>query len=453
MSRLFTPRILALAALLAALPAPALAQEVPARLTLDDALRLARANNPVYRQALNDVDVAAAQAREGLGALLPNLNASVGFNGQNARSYTGRGNYEEVLTSDSVVVTRGSNASQSVSMAMTLFDGGANVNRMRGGRAQVRAAEARIDARAMQLRADVATRFFMAMMRERNVAVEEALLISAREQFEITQRRFEIGSARREEILGAEVELATQELQAERARNEARKARLELLREMGIDFEAEFTVVGEPPAPFDPSGLEVEALTARALGSNPRILEAAENVRARELGARAARGARLPTVSANASFSRSQGFPEYDGLFVLDPLNRSMSFGLSVTLPIFTRFQTSSAIVAADAQLDDAHEQLRAERLAVETEVRTALLDLRNAYRSVELAERSLALSQERLELTLERYRIGGTVSFVELQNATDGAARAERQMIEARFNFVQALIALESRVGGEVRP
>lgn len=55
--------------------ARAAAQEVPARLTLEDALRIAQQRNPAYRQALNDVDVAAAEERAGWGEFLPTFDA------------------------------------------------------------------------------------------------------------------------------------------------------------------------------------------------------------------------------------------------------------------------------------------------------------------------------------------------------------------------------------------
>lgn len=429
------------------------AQEVPAQLTLDEAVRIARTHNPAFRQVLHDVEVAEAQERQRWGALLPSLSASVGFSGSSARTLSGRGEFDEVITNPEFVETTSSSANQGLSLSMTLFDGGATLHRLREGREQTRAVLATVDAREVQLRADVAQRFYTAMMQEQSIGVEEQLLASAREQLEITQRRFDIGAARREEVLGAEVELASQELQMERARNEAHKARLELLREMGIEEEASFTVTGAAPEPFDPAELQADALVERALSSSPRMHEALASLAARERGVSVARAARLPTINASTNLGRSISKPDYNALFDLDPPNRSLGFNLSVSLPLFNRFETSSAIVAADAQLEDAREQLRAVRMALDVEVRSALIDLESAYRSVELAERTLALSQERLELTFERYRIGGTVSFVELQNATEGAARAERQTIDAHFSFVHALISLESKVGREVRP
>src|SRR5690554_1830836 len=134
--------------------------------------------------------------------MLPSLSASLGFSGSNSRSLTGRGQFDEVIVNPEFVEATSSHASQGVSLSMTLFDGGQTLNRLREGRAQTRATDAMVAAREVQLRADVALRFYGAMMQELNIRVEEELLASAREQYELTQRRFEIGAARREEILG-----------------------------------------------------------------------------------------------------------------------------------------------------------------------------------------------------------------------------------------------------------
>lgn len=429
------------------------AQDLPPRLTLEDALRIARSYNPQYRQALAERDVAAAQRRQGLGALLPTLNASFGTGGGSSRTLSGQGNLGEVIESEEYVVSRSSSASQGISASLTLFDGGANLNRVREASLNSQSVEARITARAMQMRADVASRYYAALQAEHALRVEEQLLASAREQFTMTQRRFEIGSARREDLLGAEAQVANQEQQIEQARSNVQKMKLQLLRELGVDQQIEFQLVDETGEIFDPSGIDEEALIAEALRASPRIIERETAVASRRHGVSTARGARLPRITASGSFGRSIQAREFDALFEINPRNRSLSFNISASLPLFSGFQTSYNIANAQLQLTNAAEQLRAERLALETEIRTALIDLRNAYRSHLHAERSLALSQERLELTEERYRTGGAVSFIDLQNAIDGAARAERQAIDARFGFVSALVALEAKVGKEVRP
>lgn len=444
-------RILLAAVLLTAMPAEA--QEVPERLTLEDAVRIAKANNPNYLQTLNDVDVAAARERQGWGAFLPDLSTSLNFSGTHNRALTGTGNFGEVLVNPEFVESTTSSASQGVGLSMTLFDGGANLHTLRAARASTRAVDARVAAAELQLRLEVGAAYYGLLQAMHALGVEAELLESAHEQLRMMERRFEIGSARREEVLGAEATVAAQERQMLQAQGEVDKARLRLLQQLGVPLTASIDAVDEIPPVFDPARLDAATLIADALEASPRLVERESSVRAAELEAKAARGSRWPKITASASYGRSISQENYAALFDLDPPNSRSNFTLSASLPIFDRFQTSSAITQAEAAREDAREALRAERLAVEAEVRAALVDLRNAYRSVQLADRALELSQERLALTQERYRTGTSVGFIELQNAIDQAARDERQAIQARFGYVAALITLESKVGREVRP
>lgn len=431
----------------------AVAQQAPSRLTLEDAIRLAREHNPEFRQVVNDVDVAAASERAAWGALLPSVSASLGFSGTHSRALTGSGDFGEVIVNPTYVETTTSTASQGIGLSMTLFDGGATLGRLRQERAASRQVDARLAAREVQLDAAVARAFYAALRDQALVAVEERLLRSAEAQLEMTQRRFEIGSARRDEVLGSEAQVATQKQSLEEVRGAAEKSRLALLRQIGLEGAPAYVPVGELPEAFDPAPLDIDALIQAALTTSPRIRERQAALEVGERAASAARGVRWPRITATFGVNRGIGAQDYGALFELDPPNRSLNFNVSASVPLFTGFRNTAEIVRADAALEDAREQLRAERLALETEVRSAFVDLQNAYRTLELAERTLALSKERLELTEERYRAGGAVGFVELQNAVDAAARAERQLIAARFGFVVAVVALEEVVGQKVRP
>jgi outer membrane protein TolC len=106
----------------------------------------------------------------------------------------------------------------------------------------------------------------------------------------------------------------------------------------------------------------------------------------------------------------------------------------------------------ATAEALNAEESLRAGKLAREREVRSALIDLQNAYRGVALAERAAELSNERLRLSRERYAIGA-ISFADLQILINRAAQEERQVINARYAFAASAVTLNERVGRPVRP
>lgn len=440
-------------ALLLAAPAAGWAQEVPPRLTLDDALRIARANNPTYSQAIHRLEAAAAQEREAWGQFLPSLSTDLSFGGSTRRTLSAEDEFGEIIDRPDFVESTTSSASQGLSLQMTLFDGFGNVNRARAGRAGMRAAEAAANAAELQLRQEVSIAYFRAVQADRRLEVERALLASAREQLAMTEQRFQIGSANREDVLGAQATVANREQAVLQAQGEVEKTRLDVLRVMGVKGETGFALTDGFPEVFDPAVLDVVALVEAAMASSPRVAQREAEASQAELAASAAKGLRLPRVSGSLSYGRSIGRQGYDALFEIDPPNSSWGFNLMVSLPLFTRFQTSSQITQTAVQAANAREQLRAERLAVETEVKQAMIDLVNAYRAVELADRALALSQERLDLTQERYRTGTSVSFLQLQSAIDQAAGAEQGAIQARFNFVTALVNLETKVGREVRP
>jgi outer membrane protein TolC len=429
------------------------AQEVPARLTLDEALRIAAANNPQYRQVLNDASVAAAQERQGWGAFLPSLDASATLAGSSSRAVTGEDNFGQPIMRDSPVEYRRSQSSQRLGASLTLFDGLRSFSDLQAARASSRVVDARREARAVTLRADVSRRFYDALQRERLIQLEARLLASYRERLEATERRLRVASTDPVDVLGAQVDVANQEQKVEQARGEAEKARLELLRDgLGLEAIPAFELEGDAVEPFDPSVLDVDALVAEALRSHPRVLEGEAQVTVARHRASAARGSRWPTITLDAGYSRSMSLQSYEALTELNPRNSTFSFGVTASVPVFTRFRNSAAVAQAEAERGDAEESLRATRLAIDREVRSAFIDLTNAYRAVLGTNRSAELSRQRLELAQEKYGMGA-LSFTDLQTLTERAAEAERQALQARFAFSIALVTLEEKVGREVRP
>lgn len=440
---------IALAALLTVSAATAVAQAPPDTLTLADALRLARENSPQYRQALNDIRVASAQVRQSWGAFLPSLSASIGYSGMSTRTSTGEGNFGEVIEDEERVV-ESSSASHGVSARLMLFDGGAMFRRVSAARAQEAAAEATVAASLSRLDAAVERAWHDAQRAERLIELEERLLASAKERLERSEQLFRLAAATQVDVLGAQVDVASQEQILAAARDEARKSRLALLEMIGLrpqDAES-FAIPAGMPAAFDPAALDMDALVAQALQASPVVLHQQALAEAADRQASAARAARWPSIDANLSYSRSLREPgAFDAFGRFNAQQRGFSFGLSATLPIFSNFRTAANIAQAEANAEDAREQERATRLQTEREVRAAVIDLENAYRQLALAEQKAALSAQRLELATEQYRLGA-LDFLRLQRVIDETSNAERQALDARYGFVRARVALEEKLG-----
>ena len=436
----------ALACVLAA-AAPAAAQEATL-LTLDEALRIARSGNPEFLRTQNDLAVAGSSVRSAWGAFLPSLSTSMNFNGSRSTALTGQDDFGHTVELAEPRTARGSSASQGVNTQLTLFDGGTTLRNLQARRASYSAVEAQIEAQAIQLDARVAREYFQAVRAIRNIALEENLLASARDRLDRTEQLMRLAARNREDVLGARSDVAQAEQNVERARGDADKARLTLATTLGMQPTTSISVDSLLPAVFDPADLDVEALVKGALAGSPLVRQGQAGVVAARHSASAARGRRLPSISASGGYSRRMSATDYGAFGELNPgQNYGFSFGLGVSLPLFSRFQTSEAIAQANAGVGDAGHDLRSAQLTVERDVRAAIIDLDNAYRSLQLAEEQVDLNRERQELTQEKYRLGG-VDFTALQNVIDRTAQAERQALEALFGFINARISLEEKLG-----
>jgi outer membrane protein TolC len=431
---------------LLSLASPAPAQEVPQPLTLEEARRIAAEKNPRYRQAQNNVETARAAERRGVMAFLPELQLGLSSGGYLSRTFTGEDEFGKPVRRDDPLSLTGSSSQQHISLgSITLFDGGARYRDLRAARADGDAVDAAVVLGAATLEAELTRRYYDAKRKGELIRLEEELLKSAEARQAATERLLRIASASPVDLLGAEVAVAEQARVLESARGEARKAVLALAEEMGISDAPEWALTSEPPPVFDPTTLDADSLAARALESSPLLAQLDARAVASDQRSRAAGATRWPTVSAQAGFGRSVGSEGYGSFFDPNPLNQSFSFGLSVSLPVFTGYRTTQLVTQARVAALNAREEVQAARLTLEREVRGALIDLENAYRSVQLAERGRDLARRRLELANQQFRIGA-LKYVDLEGVIEQAARAERDAINAHYDFAAARATLEEK-------
>jgi outer membrane protein len=449
-------RTSALVALLLAAPVHLAAQDAPPQgepLSLQQALGTAQEYNPAYRRAVTEVGTAEADVRRARGAFLPDLTLSMGVGGSYNRTLTGLDPFGEVVRRPEALESNGSDSRQTLSLSgLSLWDGGQRRRDLRAARAGEQATAARVGSEEIRMRAEVARRYWEAVRADRTIRLEEELMAAARDRLEVTQALVRVGVRGPLDVLGAEVAVAEQEQALERARGEARTRQLDLRQAMGVIQGPWLRLTDEPTEMFDPATLDGEAIVARALSAHPRIQRVDLSVTQADARYASARTGRLPRLTLGASLGRSQRYSDYGGLKDLNPLDQSAGLNLNLQVPLFTGHRTSYQMQSARAIRDAATEDARGERLALEREVRGALIDLDNAYRAARNAERTLGLNRQRLQLAQEQYRVGA-LTLNDLTDAVERAARAERDVLRTRFEFATALATLDERAGHPVRP
>jgi outer membrane protein len=424
----------------------------PRQLTLDEAKQIAWTRNPAVLRAQTDQVAAELQRRQAQNSVfLPQFGSSLNFSIGRFRRYTAEDFAGEPLENPYYAQAVSSNTSQSISLNMQLFSYSGWLG-LGSAKIAERQSEQALDVEMQRTGAEVERRFYTALLADDAVRLEELFTKTARERLAAEEARLNAGVSLPADRLGAEIELLDQENRLEQAKGEAMKTRLQLLDVLGVKDDIEIQPVGAVPTSFDPSSIARDSVTARALREGPRMRQAEMSIESSRQRQRQARAFRWPSVRGTASYSRNRSTSGSEAFWDVNPQNRGYDLGLQVSIPVpILRFNENLNIRAADLSHERTMDDYESTRASTERQVRVALIDLNNAWRSLESARRSATLSTERARLAGEQYKYG-TLTFVELQQIIDRDAQAQRATLNARFNFTNALLALEELLGGPLR-
>ncbi len=416
-------------------------------LSLQGALERATQFSPQYRQALNRIELEGPQRRQALGAFLPEVSISYGTGQYFRQERTALDFFGNPIENEQGGIASTSYANQGARVNLDLFRGGQRFHAFSQARAQARVDRLGAERDLNTILAEVQRHFLMAQRQKAKLAVEEELLAARESDFEVTRRLFELATVGRSDLLGAELDLESQRGAVRDARGQAEKAMLALARAIGDPSLVRLDVEQQLPEPFEPDLLNVEDLVSGALSGSAQVgaAEAGRAVRQSQLSS--AKASRWPSLSLNSGYTRQASAAERSALFAWNPEDFSGSVSLSVSIPLFRRFETSQQIASADIDLRNAGEDVRQAELEVQEQVRSAYVDLETAWANVRQRDIAAEVASERLRIVQEEYRLA-TRSIEELRTAIRDEAAAQRDAVDQRFEFANALLSLYEAAG-----
>jgi outer membrane protein len=474
-------------------------------LSLAETLQQARANSPMYRQALNDAGPAKWGVRNAYGSLLPSVTVSsdLGYTGSGESNFGGG-----LVLPTSAFLTSG------YSLGIQWQLSGRNLHAPSQQRALQRATDEDIGAVGVGLTAEISTQYLTTLQAGAQVVVARQQVRRNEDFLALAKARHRVGQTTLLDVRQAEVTKGTSDVLLLRAVQAESEAKLDLLRRMGV----------EPPVPIDqivltdsfpvtPPSFQLDSLLALSERQNPALRSLRARGHATRLDVRAAKTDFLPTLSLRAGWSGfTQQFTNQDLLLgqaladaeaqaddcefnnavrtglsiggqtsncfaasglidgggaLLDPVAQQIRnqnsvfpfsytgqpFGanLTVSLPIFTGFSRSLRLSQARAQEDDAAEEVRARRLQVRTDVQSRYLGLETAFRAIGVQGASRESARDQLRLAQDRYRLGAGTAL-EVSDAQNSVQRAEGDYVNAVYDYHKAIAALEAAVGRPLR-
>lgn len=439
-----------------ALPAGASAQTPDTvTLTLERALEVALGTNPAYRQAVNRARLNGSETRAAwFDQVLPKAQLNL-FSTQFTGNLTRRAvdNFGNPIERPVTDWNYFSQTNQALDLTWgiqgsSIFNA---LDRQRLVNEDRDVAERRA---LLAMEAGVRRAFWAALEQAELKRAEQELVEARRTDQEVAERLFGLAMRTRVDVLNAELAVEQQQRALRQQEAAYEKANLALRTRLGDDELAPFRLADTPLPIFDPRALDAATLVASALDVNPELRQADVAVRSAGVSLRDSKRAWWPTLLLNFNVARRAQTSRGDALFDLswdEDLDQRFYVGLQ--MPMFNSFfQNQAEISQASIELANRREAERETRLRLEETVRGALLELESQWESLRLAERSGEIAGEALRLSQEEYRIG-TRTFGELRQAMDAEAETRRQVIRARYSFVDALLSLEEAVGAPVGP
>lgn len=415
----------------------------PLTLTLPDALQRARQNEPQYRSAVTDMEVARQDRVQARAGLLPGVNYDTSF------IYTqGTGPLPASCQtpaagcpSSRFIANNGvheyiSQANVHESLSLTNF---ADYRRSAAALAQARA-KAEVASRGLVV--TVAQAYYGLVVAQRKYANAQRASSEATRFLDISQKLENGGEVARSDVIKARIQSQEQQRQLQEAQLTMERSRLDLAVLLFPDFNQDFSVVDDlqTPEPL-PTFAEVETAGKK---NNPdlRAALAAYEVSRREVTA--AWGGLLPSLSVDYFYGidSNQFAIRTNGV-------RNLGYSTVATLqiPIFSWGSDRSKLKQAELRRDQAHVELSYAQRQLLSHLREFYSEAEISRSEMESLASSAEMAAESMRLTTMRYQAGES-TVLEVVDAQNTLTTARNAYDDGQARYRVAVANLQTLTG-----
>ena len=433
------PVLLSLALICVAATARAQTPE-PLRLSFADAVSRAAGTAPAVTLAGLRADEARARIRQTRASLLPDFSATGSWVSQTINPKTlgfkinlpGFG-FPKLFGPFDVYDAR-------LHLTQTVFDY-AGVVRVRAARSQLASSESDSGLASESAAQLAALNYLRATRSQAVVAARAADSTLAVELVRLAQAQKDAEVGTTIDVTRAQTQLVATRGALVVARNEAERARIDLVRSLGLPADTPVqltdTLAGTLPTVELPDTRD--ALVTLALSRRPDLHSEEARGLAASRTASAIKAERLPRLDLSANYGANGLAP--------DNLTATRFVALQLTVPILDGFRREGREAEQQAVVKESGVRADELKRQIAAEVDAARLDLGSAAEQQAIAAERLRLAQAELEEAQERFK-AGVAGNIEVIDAQVSLVRARDTDIDARFAAATARVALARAVG-----
>ena len=430
-------------------------------LTIDEALRLARAIHPQLHAARAQTEASTARVAEAKSPLLPQVSGNLSY-ARSTSNYvpqpgalpknipTSTQTSTATATSTSTSTSTSSSSSSSswstvpsysarITASELIYDFGQTTGKWNAAKAPLRSQEENERNFGVQVVFNLRSAYFTAAAARALRQVAEETLRNQEAHLRQIQGFVEAGTRPEIDLAQARTDRANAKVQLINAQVAYDTDKALLNQAMGIERGTDYDVA-DPPAESVPGEDDsTEAILPVALGARPDLLSLARQIEAQELTLRSIKGGYAPSLGVSTSFS--------DGGADLGNLAWNWSATLGLSWQIFGGGITDAQMREARANAAALQAQYDLQRQQVRADVEQARLGVRAAKAAIEATHEAATHARVRLTLAEGRYQ-AGVGSVIELGDAQVALTAAAAQEVQAVFNLATARARLCQALG-----
>ena len=286
------------------------------------------------------------------------------------------------------------------------------------------------------------SKFYSVMAFKSELKAAEFSLAKSKENYDMVEQKYKLGSADRTEYLKAKVDYLNASMSYNTLKSQLEIAKNDLFSYIGVNKDT-FELVDD--VKVDSVLLpDEDSLKTELIKYDPEILSARLNLQYIVSSLRRAISSFLPTVNWNISYStRLDSFPKFSNWQSGD----SWSTSISLSLPLFN--SGGRAIEIAEDKVAYQKAKISYAKKVDERidDLIRQISDLKTSYISYQSAKSADELAKENYNINDLLYR-KGSISQIEYYDAKRGYEEAGSNLIKAKYSFLNSKLKLDIMIG-----
>ena len=409
------------------------AQQEAKSLTLQEAIQNALTNQPLLKQAEEQINAAKAKINQQESFYYPEVEGDI--------SYTRIGPIPSFnFGGSNLYLAPNNNYDIHVSARELLYDFGKRDALVELAKSYKLSSEDEIGLIKNNLAYQTTKAFFSVLFLEKSIDVKNEQINNLNQHIDITTKKVQSGSATDYDILTTKVKLAAVQNQKVDLLNALTKAKIFLGSLMGWKDNTEIILSGEFNA--DSTYFNSDSLLAEAYSKRPEMILAKDAENSASMGKQLASFSDKPMLNLFASYGLKNGYEPN-----LEVLRGNWAAGVNASIPIFNGSLKDGKVEEAEAKLKAASAKILEIERNIKLEVDKSVAD----YNSNLAKFRNTQLQVEQAKQAVKRAQLSyqdGVITNLDLIDAETSLSEAELQYVQILYYNVLNSYEVNHAVG-----